>query len=234
MYFRKSDRTNSELIKRIKRNYRNSSIGQIKHMYNLSDLCYYFLYMKPIRKIKTKYYSKEIIKYLLLAGAVTIAAYSPYFARNLTKIIFRDRKLPKKDKKKIIGSFYYLKKKNLIELKRNGYDVRIALTQEGRKKAGKYQIDDLYLERPKKWDKKWRVIIFDIPNSKNIIRDIFRRKLKEFEFYPLQKSIWVYPFPCREEIEFLREFLDVTKKQIQVLEVIELEDDGYLRRIFHL
>ena len=100
--------------------------------------------------------------------------------------------------------------------------------------AGKYQIDDLQIPRPKKWDKKWRVIIFDIPASSNTIRNVFRRKLKEFGFYPLQKSIWVYPFECTEEIALLRDFLRADKKQIQVLEVSKMEDDRFLRKIFDL
>lgn len=187
--------------------------------------------MRPIKKIKIKYYSKEILKYLLLTGLVIVAASSPYFSFALTKNIFQKRRIPKK---KLINAFYYLKKKGLLELKKEGHDVSIALTKEGRKRAGKYQIDDLKLERPKKWDGKWRVIIFDIPNSKNIIRNIFRKKLKEFGFYLLQKSIWIYPFSCKEEVDFLREFLGASKRQIQVLEVAKIEEDDFLRNFFHL
>lgn len=119
-------------------------------------------------------------------------------------------------------------------MKREGHDIRIALTKKGRELAGKYQIDDLSIPRPKKWDKKWRVIVFDIPSTSNMIRDIFRRKLKEFSFYQLQKSTWIYPFECREEITFLREFLGADRRQIQVLEVSKMENDGYLRKIFLL
>ena len=187
--------------------------------------------MREATKIKTKYYTREILKYLLLAGAIYIAASSPYFALNLTKNISRLKKLKRKNAN---YTFNYLKKRGLIEIKKEGHNVRVALTEEGRKRAGKYQIDDLEIEKPKKWDKKWRVVIFDIPNSSGIIRDIFRRKLKEFGFYPLQKSIWVYPFPCREEIKLLREFLGVDKKQIQILEVIKLENDKFLKKHFQI
>ncbi len=187
--------------------------------------------MKKITKIKTKYYSKEILKYLLLAGAVYIAASSPYFALNLTKNIARLRKLKRK---KATYTFNYLKKRGLIEIKREGRDVVISLTDEGKKRASKYQIDDLEIEKPKKWDKKWRVVIFDIPNTSRLIRDIFRRKLKEFGFYRLQQSIWIIPYPCQEEIALLREFLGANKKQIQVLEVTKLENESFFRNIFKI
>ncbi len=185
--------------------------------------------MKPIHKIKTRYYAKEILKYLLLSGATFIAASSPYFVFNLSQKIFKDRKIVRK---KINNSFWYLKKKGLLQLKRQKHDVCIALTKGGRKRAGKYQIDDLYIERPKKWDKKWRIVIFDIPNSSAVVRNVFRRKLKEFGFYLLQRSVWIYPFECREEINFLREFLGTGKRQIQILEVNQLEDDRFLRKVF--
>ena len=130
--------------------------------------------------------------------------------------------------------FRYLKKKGLIELRREGNDVAISLTKEGRKRAGKYQIDDLFIERPKKWDGKWRVVAFDIPAVSNLIRNIFRRKLKELGFYRLQQSIWVFPFECKEEIRFLREFLGATPEQIRCIEAAAIEDDAPLRKYFKL
>ena len=187
--------------------------------------------MRKITKIKTKYYSKEILKYLLLSGMVYTAASSPYFTLRLMERIFLKNK---PSKKKFTYAFYYLKKRGLIEMKKEGYDVSVALTKEGKKKAGKYQIDDLEIEKPKTWDKKWRLVIFDIPVSTRLIRDIFRRKLKEFGFYPLQKSVWIYPYPCRTEINLLREFLGLHKQQLQVLEVTKLENDEFLRKKFSL
>ena len=187
--------------------------------------------MRPLNKIKTRYYSKEVLKYLLIVGVLVVTGASSFRGiPSMRKSIDSN----KKTRKKAVDSFHYLKKRGLIEMKKEGHDIRIALTKEGRELAGKYQIDDLSIPRPKKWDKKWRVIIFDIPSTSNMIRDIFRRKLKEFGFHQLQKSTWVYPFACKGEIRFLREFLGADTKQIRVLEVSEIEDDGYLRKIFHL
>lgn len=190
--------------------------------------------MRKITKIKTKYYSKEILKYLLLAGTIYVAASSPYFVLSLMKNVMKNISKPRTPKRKFNFAFNYLKKRGLIEVKREGHDVIICLTKEGKKRAGKYQIDDLEIEKPKKWDKKWRMVIFDIPATSRIIRDIFRRKLKEFGFHPLQKSVWIFPYPCKEEIELLREFLGMNRRQIQVIEVTKLEDNRFLKKHFHL
>ena len=51
-----------------------------------------------------------------------------------------------------------------------------------------------------KWDKKWRVVIFDIPEELHKNRNYFRNKLKNMGFYMLQKSIFVIPYSCEEEL----------------------------------
>ena len=187
--------------------------------------------MASAREIKVKHYSRKILEYLFVAGVLTVAGGGPYAGSSVARKLFQTNK---HSQRKTTNSFYYLKKRGLVEMRRDGHDIHIALTKEGRKLAGKYQIDDLSIARPKKWDKKWRLIIFDIPATSNIIRDVFRGKLKEFGFCQLQKSIWIYPFECKEEIKLLREFLGADSKQIQVLEVSKMEDDSHLRKIFGL
>src|SRR3989338_8689079 len=118
--------------------------------------------MKAVQKIKVKYYSKEILKYLLVAGALSFSGGGAGFAWTLTKKILRGQKI---SRPRHFNTFYYLKKRGFIEIEKDGHDLKMALTKEGRERAGKYQIDDLFLERPKKWDGKWRLVIFDIPNS---------------------------------------------------------------------
>lgn len=46
-------------------------------------------------------------------------------------------------------------------------------------------------EEPQKWDGKWRIVVFDIPEQKRLIRNLFRRNLKKWGFKPLQKSVWI-------------------------------------------
>lgn len=190
--------------------------------------------MKSVRRIKTAYYSKEILKYLLLTGLICVAATSPYFGFNVMKNILRHRGRKGARKQNAISAFNYLNRMGLIEIRRDGHDLRISLTKEGRKRAGKYQIDDLVIQKPKKWDGKWRIVIFDIPNSSRWIRDIFRKKLKELGFCRLQQSIWIIPYACQEEVALLREFLGANKAQIQVLEVTKLENEAIYRQIFRI
>ena len=51
-----------------------------------------------------------------------------------------------------------------------------------------------------KWGGKWRVLIFDIPQELHNKRNIFRAKLRSLGFYMIQKSIFIFPYQCEEEI----------------------------------
>lgn len=57
-----------------------------------------------------------------------------------------------------------------------------------------------FKDRYSKWDKKWRLIIFDIPSELNKKRDTLRRRLKYMGFFMLQRSVFVFPYPCKEEL----------------------------------
>lgn len=83
---------------------------------------------------------------------------------------------------------------------------KASLTDKGKAKSLTYEFNALTLPKSKKWDKKWRLVLFDIPETKKKIRDALRRKLKALGFLEFQKSVFVYPYPCRDEINFILNF----------------------------
>jgi DNA-binding transcriptional regulator PaaX len=170
--------------------------------------------------------SKKILAFLLFAGTITIAATSPYFLYNLAKFVLNDKRFKySTNEKKVRDAFSYLKRNGLIKIKRSGHDIVVIPTEKGKRRAVINKLNDLKIIAPQKWDKQWRVIIFDIPDNLRIKRNAFRRKLKELGFYSLQKSVWVYPFECSKEINFLRNFFGLDKKYIEILLVKHIEND---------
>lgn len=170
---------------------------------------YKYYFKKPKSEIV-----KDILRWLVLVGAVYIAANSPYFVWNLTKQIPRWRKYKRRN---LSNAFKRLLKQDCIEIRKKRNQFYIGLTAKGKKMAGWLQIDALKIKRPKKWDKKWRIVIFDISQLKKIYRELFRSKLKELGFYQLQKSVWVMPFDCRDEIELLRDFFGLSQKEMRLI-----------------
>ncbi len=109
--------------------------------------------------------------------------------------------------------------------------TKIILTENGKKLYLQYNIDCMQVKKPQKWDRLWRFVIFDVPNSFNRERRYFRLKLRTLGFYQLQKSVWIYPYPCKDEIDFVAEYLRVSP-YIRLLEVKEFDGSEEARSFF--
>jgi hypothetical protein len=188
---------------------------------------------------KYKYYIKqpraEIVKdmlyWLLTVGAVYIAASSPRFIPGLLKAYQRWKKYPRK---KVCDTFSRLRRQGLIETRMDGNQIHISLTEEGRKKAGHFQINDLKIKKPKTWDGKWRIVIFDIVELKKRHREAFRGKLKELGFRLLQKSVWLHPFDCEAEIDLMGDFFGLNKNDLQLIVAEKIENEAKIKEWFKI
>ena len=83
------------------------------------------------------------------------------------------------------------------------------MTKNGKEKHLKFKVEDMKVNPQKNWDKKWRLVIFDVPVNKSFNRRVFTDKLKEMGFVLLQKSVWCCPYPCEDEIDFLKELYEI-------------------------
>ena len=193
-------------------------------MANIRKYKYYFT--KPKSEI-----AKDFLSGLLNSGAIIIAANSPYFVPN---IIRKYEKWKKYSNRKVSDTFYRLRRQGLIDIQTVNNQIYISLTKEGKKKAGIYQIDKLKITRPKKWDKKWRILMFDIPQEKKISREALRGKLKELGFFMFQKSVWIFPFECRAEMQLLQDFFGLSHKEIRLIIAENIGDDKILKQNFDL
>lgn len=187
---------------------------------------YKYYFKKPKSEI-----TKDIFRWLAFGGAVCIAATSPYFSINLMREVKRWRKYKRR---KVYDAFHSLRKQGCVSMEKKNQQIYISLTKEGKKRAGWLQIDALKIKKPKQWDGTWRIVMFDIGKLKNIYREAFRGKLKELGFFPLQKSIWIYPFDCQDEAELLREFFGFSEKEMRLVIAKNIGNDEYLKRNFKL
>ena len=188
---------------------------------------------------KYKYYFRkpksaiiqDILKLLAIGGAIYIAAGSPYFIRMFLK---KYSQLGKYPNKKISNAFSRLRKQGCLQFQTVNHQIYISLTDKGKRKAGWMQIDDLEIVKPKKWDKKWRLVIFDIAQIKKIYREAFRGKLKDLGFRSLQKSVWVHPHECQAEIELLKDFFGLSDKELRLIVAQSIGIDEELKKEFRL
>lgn len=126
-----------------------------------------------------------------------------------------------------------LQKQKLVEITEKNGEQAVLLTKSGKRRILKYALDTMEIEKPKAWDGRWRLIIYDVENRKRHLRDVFRGMLKSLGFYKLQESVWIYPYPCEDQVSFLREYYDVGNEVIYIV-AVRLEDDSPYKTYFGL
>ncbi len=178
--------------------------------------------------------TKEILLTIALVGMVVVASTSPYFLINIARAIIKNKKYKnsKAVEQKIVASLRKLRKNKIIilEEKEDG-NFTIELTNKGKRKVEEINIDKLEIIKQKIWDKKWRIVAFDIPERKKRGRDALRQKLQGLNFYQLQKSVFVCPYPCDKEILFLSEFFDIGNF-VNIITADKIYDDIRLKKHF--
>ena len=190
----------------------------------MSKYRYYF--RKPKSEI-----AKDILGSLIIGGIIAVAATSSFFIVNLIKGFKGIKKYPNK---KVYDNFYKLKKQGLVDFYEKNNQIYISLTEKGKKKAGWMQIDALKIKKPKKWDGKWRILLFDIMETKKFHREALRGKLIELGFRLLQKSAWIIPYECKDEIGLLKSFFGLSDKEVKLVVAQSIEGEKELKERFKL
>jgi CRISPR-associated endonuclease Cas2 len=105
----------------------------------------------------------------------------------------------KKARMKFSVFINYLKKKGYIKIKGLEPNQGIIITDKGLKKILETAIQKT--KKKKRKDGKFLMVIFDIPERKRKLRDLFRKNLQALGFKFYQKSIWISPFDVFNQLE---------------------------------
>ncbi len=172
---------------------------------------------------------------LILLGAGTFLATSlvmPGLPIVLKPYLDRKRKNEEKEWEK----FNLFRLRQVIKRLEKQKDVEIIgdevkITKRGRQKLLKFDLEQMELKR--KTDGKWRLIIYDISNLRKPQRELFRDMLKKLQFLRLQESVYLTPFICEEEMEYLKHIFDINK-EVQVLKISGIEHKDEYKKYFGL
>ncbi len=174
----------------------------------------------------------EIFKILLalitVTGIVSVGAMAPGLLQIAAPFVRRRYSEPI-----IKRAVKRLDEKGWIVLKQTGDHWRIDLTARGRTELLAYELGQKRIHAPRRWDQKWRVLIFDIPEKRKPIREQVRNLLRSLGFYRLQDSVWVFPYECQEILALLRTKYGIRHEALY-LRVEFLDQDQWLRKEFGL
>lgn len=165
------------------------------------------------RKDTTQAVVDGLLKFLLAGGIVTTVLAAPnavqIFDKPLDKI-FKDMNKRSRERE-LRRIMHYMKRRGLITYKPNDYEHGILITDGGKKYLKHKKMSDIVIQKPDHWDKKWRLVFFDIPENKKVKRQSLTAKLRLLGFQTLQYSVWIHPFACRTEIEAVTEMVEVSR-----------------------
>jgi phenylacetic acid degradation operon negative regulatory protein len=107
-----------------------------------------------------------------------------------------------------------LEEEGLIKKSKKDEKIHLLLTDQGRKIIKKHRAEAH--GPPHSWDKKWRLVVFDIPEEKRKLRNYFRRYLVTLGFGKVQRSIWISPYDFSEIIQRYAKKLELSKYIFQI------------------
>ncbi len=164
------------------------------------------------------------------AGLLSLVLLAPNAVQVLK--LFKRRNPRYRSPRYINGVAGKLQKKGWLRVERRGGKSFLRLTEKGEWELLKYKLQEKTLQK-KKWDGKWRLVIFDIKESKRLLRDRIRTDIVTFGFVRLQDSVWVYPHDCEDLIVLLKAHCKIGKEVLYVISE-KIENDGWLKKKFSL
>jgi len=182
---------------------------------------------------KKAFVRRAILGSLAVTGLLAVGLMAPNAIQILKEIDPKGRRL-----KRYLGKTLNRARDNLLD---QGYmefvntpvGKKFRLTDNGRKYLIKLEGKEYKLEKPKKWDGHFRIVTFDIREPRKYTREKLRMVLKQIGFYPLQRSVWVYPYDCEELITMLKADFKIGSDVLYVI-ANHIEFDKPIREYFNL
>lgn len=179
-------------------------------------------------KIRRTKINNAIINAVALTGTLAVATVAPNVLGALGKMKFLNQR-----RYQVKESFSRMIREGYIVLeKRNGTSYA-SLTPKGERFAMLVHEGALTPKKPKQWDGKWRVLVFDIEEKRRGLRDKMRMALINLGFVRLQNSVWAYPYDCEDLITLIKADLKMGQEVLYII-ADTIENDGALRKRFGL
>ncbi len=177
--------------------------------------------------------TKVALGAIVVAGSVGIVFIAVGMG-NAVQIFSMFKKTKKYSKAQVKNAITNLHRQKYIEYisGKNGITT-VRLTIKGESYLKNFAVDTIKIKKPKNWDGKWHLVMFDLPIKYSKARNSLRFQLKKLGFVQFQKSVWIYPYPCLDEILFIIDYHKIGK-YVEILEVSNILNENKLKKLFNL
>src|SRR3989338_3332107 len=181
------------------------------------------------KKRRSKDMRNAVLATVAVAGIIAIAAVAPNAIR-----LLKTTGLTARMRSRTRSTLNRLAAKGEIEFIELDGKKYARLTARGEKVMAFYQ-EKLRLrdKKPRRWDRRYRLVMFDIPEKRKKTRDQLRLVMREIGFLRVQDSACVYPYDCEEFVALLKAHLHIGRDVLYAV-IEEIENDAVIRTHFHL
>src|SRR3989338_6755297 len=170
----------------------------------------------------------------VLIGVTLITPNFPIVLGSIIGMIkeFRKKDIPEKKIKRVLQN---LEKKEILSLEMKGNDVYVHLKDWLQPTIVKYSLRQILelKRRERKWNGKWFMVMFDVPESQRNKRVYLRSFLKDIGFFQYQKSVYLFPYECEKEIALIKKIIESGKYMSYII-AEKIENEKNAKIYFHL
>lgn len=183
---------------------------------------------RNVRRLKA--FQQAMLMAVVLGGVVVVAATIPNAAQLLR--FFPGYKKGARFNYQAKSALGRLAAKGLVTFE-EGDGKRYARITEKGERLLQMETERTTMAKKRRWDRRWRVVIFDIPERRKNVRASLRRFMNEYGFVRLQDSVWIYPYDCEDLIALAKANFKIGADVLYMI-VERLERDKHLREYFKL
>lgn len=178
--------------------------------------------------MRTRLAINAALKIVGAAGLLGITVVAPNAAQALS-LVLRKSSARSDNQRRVLAE---LRRQGLVYITNEQDEYKFMLAPAGDKRLKQLAIDEVKIRVPEKWDKKWRLVVFDIPVKHSTNRKVFIEHMQRFNFVMLQRSVWAHPAPCLQQVEQLAIHYNIARF-CALMEVTQLDDTTTKRLLSH-
>lgn len=197
---------------------------------------------KRKRLVKYGEIAKGVLSYFgdaMISGYSSISGrrggISPTILIDYLQDILKSIKTNQEKKNKILRTLKNLERQEILDLREENGKVTVYLKNENHPKIIEYSIERLlkFKKKTHKWDGKWFLVFFDVPEAQRNKRNYLRKFLIKLGFYPYQQSVYLFPYECEKEVELIKKIVEGAK-YIKYIIAEKIEDELEAKEYFKL
>lgn len=171
---------------------------------------------------------------ILVGGTVLITPNFPIIYTSILKLIeeVSGKEIPEKKIRRVIKN---LEKRKIIYIQEKGDQAIVQITDENNTSILTYSLKALFdfKKKSKKWNGKWFMVFFDVPEIQRSKRDYLRNYLIKLGFFAYQKSVYIFPYECEKEVELIKKLVEGAKFMKYVI-AERIEDESRIKEYFKI